>query len=254
MRLLPALLVLITTLSLATGCKKEEPTSEGLSSLHVTAPSGPGSETSPDDAEELTQARESQHSADALLQEGQPSVKVDEALVERFLEYRKLVVARSRSAVEQFAKETRAAGGATAAAAKANQTVAMRAARASQQFAERMRDIEDKAREELKLSRDEVAAVAQVVGAVLSQREIWRLSGGDEAVQLAQTQLAAMSEAERARGGKALQASLDGFAQMRDAKEARRVHGDAAVDAVLAHEEALSSVQREATSVMSQVY
>lgn len=237
------LLLLVVPVALFTGCKKQEPAPvQDVAPLHVTGGAGE------DDAEELTEARDGMHSADALLQQEAPGVKVDEALVTRFVEYRARVVQRSKGAVEAFSRESRAA------AASANQTVAMRAARASQLFAEKMRDIEETAREETKLSRDEVSAAARVVGAVLAQREIWRLSGGDEAVKQAEATFATLSEAERARAREALQASLDGFAQMREAKEARRVHGDAAVDAVLAHEEALRELQRESTQVMSQVY
>ncbi len=237
-------IVLFVSVGLSTACKKEEPAlpMEDVSPLHVTGGAGE------DDAEELTEARDAVHSADALLQQEAPGVKVDEALVKRFVEYRRRVVQRSTGAVEAFSRESRAAAG------SANQTVAMRAARASQLFAEKMRDIEETAREETKLSRDEVSAAARVVGAVLAQREIWRLSGGDEAVKQAEATFATLTEAEQAHGKAALQASLDGFAQMREAKEARRIHGDAAVDAVLAQEEVLRELQRESTQVMSQVY
>lgn len=257
-KLLSALVVLTSVVAgglALPGCKKQEPpqapqAQEGALRPFVRVP---GEEPPPlhppaeDDTEGLVEGRADLHSADAMRAETDLGVKVDAALVERFVAYRRLVVQKSRGAVDKYSREARADQ-------PANRSSAARAARATEEFAVRMRAIEDAARQETKLSRDEVGAAARVAGAVLSQRQIWKLSGGDAALTQALAQIETMTEPDRTRARQALEASSTGFAQMKEARDARRLYGDAAVDAVLAHEDALWELQQQGMGVMAQVY
>lgn len=231
-------LALVALLSIV-GCKKDP------------AQADPALE--PDFAAEEKQAEPttviaSGHPADHLAEVAEPKVRVSEALVLKYLDYRKQVVVQGRNVVKAVTEEQ--------AAEKKDTKLAgsVRAKLATDGFVTRMRDLEEAARQKLGLSRDEVVAVGQVVGEVLSARQIWKRSGGDEAVQKARAELAVMPEGERKKAQARLEERARGFADMRDAKGARARFGDAAVDAVLAHEDALWNVQREGAAVMSAVY
>jgi hypothetical protein len=190
------------------------------------------------------------HTADQIAAHAAPGVVVNEALVLRYLQYRKRVVEHGRTAVESYRKANpRPRGGNGEATAGS-----VRAARATEEFAVRMRALEEAARAEVGLSRDEAAAVGQVAGEVLSARQLWRMSGGDEAVERARAQLASVPAGKRRAAEQALARNERGFIEMREARSARKRFGDAAVDAVLAHEDALWKVQQEGMRVMAEVY
>ena len=188
------------------------------------------------------------HTADQIAAPAAPAVAVTDALVLQYLRYRRLVVERGRTAVEAYRKAPpRARIGEPSAAA-------VRAARATEAFAVRMRAIEESVRAEVGLSRDEAAAVGQVVGEVLSARQIWRMSGGDVALERARAQLGSVPPTRRSAAEQGLARNERGFAEMRDARSARKRFGDAAVEAVLAHEDALWKVQQDGMRVMAEVY
>jgi hypothetical protein len=203
-----------------------------------------------DDAE--ASERPAVHAADAMRaaaapQDVEPGLGVDEAQVERYLAYRRQVVQLGKAAAEAFVREAREQKPGT-------QSGAVKAQKASETFAVRMRAVEEKAREQAGLSRDEVASVGQVTAEVLSARQLWKLSGGDEAVEAARARIQQLPSAEQGPARAALEARAAGFVKMKEAREARRRYGDTAVDAVLAHEDALWAVQRESMAVMAQVY
>jgi hypothetical protein len=80
------------------------------------------------------------------------------------------------------------------------------------------------------------------------------MSGGDEALAKARAELASLPPARRRAAQKALARNEQGFSEMREARSARKRFGDAAVEAVLAHEEALWKVQQDGARVMAEVY
>jgi hypothetical protein len=188
------------------------------------------------------------HAADAIASAAAPHVIVTDALVLEYLRYRRLVVERGRTAVEIYRKASSGRRGADPTAG------AVRSARAAEEFAVRMRAIEESARTEVGLSRDQVAAVGQVAAEVLSARQLWRMSGGDDALRKARGQLAAVPAAKRRAAEEALARNEQGFSEMRDARSARKRFGDAAVDAILAREDALWKVQQDGARVMAEVY
>ncbi len=247
-RLAPALFV-VAALS-AAACKKSQPE-------EAAPPPGPLAVTDHAPTDEEAESTEiggggAVHGADALLAQGQDgalAVPVDAARVEKYLTYRRQVVSKGQSAVAKFQKDT-----AVQPAAVKGQASAVKTVRAAEEFAVRMRAIEEQALRDLGLSREEAGAVAQVVGAVLSERQMWKMSGGDAAIEQARAKLLALSGDERARAEAALKASEAGFAQAKAAGTSRRRFGDAAVDAVLAHEDALWTLQKEGMSVMAQVH
>lgn len=223
-------------------CKKEE--------AAPIAPSGPQPELFVDRA--LIDAGaaaivESEHLADDLAEISVPDVKVTEALVLQYLGYRKLVVQRGRDAVEKLQQEAEEAK-------KEGEGTPVNLTRRAETFAITLRAIEERAREENRLSRDEVIAVGQAVGEVFAARQIWRMSGGDEALERARRRLATIPGAKRPKAEAALARNEKSFAVMRDATSARKRFGDVAVDAVLAHEDALWKVQQDGAKVMSAVY
>lgn len=188
-----------------------------------------------------------------------PDVAVDEALVRRYLAYRRAVVERGEVAVEAFQKARAENVEEEKAAAKSKKVAPKKAAsvvaqNVTEAFTRQMREIEAQARVSSGLSLEQVSAVGQVVGEVLSARQIWRMSGGDDAVANAKAALAKLSPKERERARATFAKTEAGFIQMRDAKSARARFGDAAVDAVLAHEEALVDVQKDGAKVMATVY
>lgn len=219
------------------GCKKDSPPPPP-----APAPAEPFEDT----AEAPAPA---EHPADALAEIAEPGVQVSEELVLKYLAYRKKVVERGQAVVkavvsqqaEEKAKGVKLAG-------------SVRAKVATEDFVERMRKVEDEARETSGLSRDEVVAVGQVVGEVLAARQIWQRTGGDDAVASARAELEKLSGEAREKAQALLEAREKSFANMRDAKSARERFGDQAVDAVLAHEKALWEVQREGAKVMAAVY
>lgn len=234
-------LTLVALLSIF-GCKKEPEPPPEVTPTFVAA--------AQDEEEKPAPAAEPQaHPVDELGKVAEPTVKVSEALVLQYLEYRKKVVAQGRDVVKvvseaqaaEKAKGTKLAG-------------AVRAKLATEDFVTRMREVEEQARQDLKLSREEVVAIGQVVGEVLSARQLWKRSGGDEAIEKARAELEKLPEAERAAAQTRLDARAKSFADVRDAKSARGRFGDAAVDAVLKHEDALWNIQRESAQVMSAVY
>lgn len=187
------------------------------------------------------------HTADAIASAAAADVAITEALVSQYLRYRGLVVERGRIAVEGFRQTTQRR--------RADPTaISVQSARATEEFTVRMRAIEETARAEVGLTREQVAAVGQVVGEVLSARQLWRMSGGDQVLQKARAELASLPLARRRAAERALARNEQGFSEMRDARSARKRFGDAAVDAVLAQEDALWKVQQDGARVMAEVY
>ncbi len=178
-----------------------------------------------------------------------PSVKVDAAMVQKYLTYRQRVVERARQLVEKMR-----AADAGVKAADSRVAGSVRAQQATESWGEQMREVEENIRKELSLSREDVVAVGQVATQVLAARQIWRMSGGDDAVVAARAELEKLPRVERASAEKRLEARAAGFVQMRDAHAARKRFGDAAVDAVVQHEDALNEVQREGSRIMASVY
>lgn len=228
--------LLVVGFALLSGCKREPP------------PASP----SPSAAEALANHATpvvDEPVVDEIAETELPSSKVDDALVQKYLTYRQQVVERAR----KLLKTMRAAD---AGVKPASSRVAglVRAQQATELWGEQMRKVEEKVREELSLSREDVVAVGQVTAEVLASRQIWRVSGGDEAVVAARAELQKLPKAERAKAEKRLETKAAGFVKMRDAQSARTRFGDAAVDAVLQHEDALISVQREGSKIMAGVY
>ena len=217
-RALPA--VALAAVLCAAGCRERE-------APRAAPADAPGVEALKDDG-----PREA-HSADRLGAIAEHGVKVSPELVERYIDYRRKVVERGREAVTKFRKLSLSEQEAHV------QAASVRAVRATEEFAVRMRAIEESARKDSGMSREEVLAVGQVAAEVLTARQIWKMSGGDGSPEYAK----ARSEAD-----------ARGVAEMREARSARTRFGDAAVDAVLAREEALWKVQQDGARVMADVY
>ncbi|HYX90336.1 MAG TPA: hypothetical protein VE782_02140 [Myxococcaceae bacterium] len=235
--------LLLASLLLAVACRKQPAGAAEDPRLAGAPASQPPEVAAPE-------PRAEPHAVDQIAAPAARNVAVDESLVLRYLDYRRRVVARGRAAVEVYRKANphqSPNGEATAAGS-------VRAARATEEFAARMRDIEEAVRAELALSRDEAAAVGQVVAEVLSARQLWRMSGGDEALTRARARLASVPAGRRGAAEQALQRNERGYAEMREARSARKRFGDAAVEAVLAHEDELWKVQQEGMRVMAEVY
>lgn len=256
-----ALAALVATV--AAGCEKEPPPESGaavnvLPSARIAAANAAFGETA--DVEPPAAAAEpAKPGADQIAARVAPGVNVDEALVRRYLTYRLTVVERGEAAVEAFQKARAERSAKDKAAANAKKPAQTRAAavvaqQVTEAFATQMRKIEEDARNAAGLSREQVAAVGQVVGEVLSARQIWRMSGGDEAVANAKASLVKLSSKERAAAQTRLARTEAGFAEMKEARSARGRFGDAAVDAVLKHEDALWKVQKDGARVMAAVY
>lgn len=218
-------LLLLALLALA-GCKKDPPASPPPSAQEEF-PAAPG------------EAAKEPVRADEMGTLAAPKVKVTSALVDKYLAYRKLVVERGQAAVEKFKQEKDA---------KDNLT------RRAEEFAVHMRAIEEKAREEAGLSRDEVVATGQLVSEVFAQRQIWKMNGGDEVLEKARAKLASLPAAEQEKAKVQLARNEQSYADMKNAKNARKRFGDEAVDAVLKQEDALWKVQQEGAKVMAAVY
>ena len=231
------LVFLLAGFALVSGCKREAPSE---------SPSPASAEALADRGTPVVDEPVVDEIAEAAL----PSSKVDAALVQKYLTYRKQVVARARKILETM----RAADAGVKTAANSRIAGSVRAQQATESWGEQMRQVEETVRSELSLSREDVVAVGQVTAEVLAARQIWRVSGGDEAVVAARAELEKLPKAERAKAEKRLETKAAGFVQMRDAQSARKRFGDAAVDAVLQHEDALISVQREGSKIMAGVY
>lgn len=175
-----------------------------------------------------------------------PDVKVTPALVEKYLAYRTSVVEKGRAAVEKFQQES--------AEAKKNGEAQLNVSKRAAEFAVRMRAIEEKARENSGMSRDEVVATGQLISEVFAARQIWKMNGGDEALEKARAKVASMPAKDQTRAKVALARSEKSFDEMKNASRARKRFGDEAVDAVLKQEDALWKVQQDGAKVMSAVY
>ena len=234
--------LLIAALVLSAGCRRP-PAETGASRRDAAVDEAITAEEAQEDAH-----RPPLHAANAIAAAAAPEVSVTGALVEQYLRYRQLVVERGRTAVESYRQTKSRQRDAESTAG------IVRSARATEEFAARMRAVEEAARAEVGLSRDQVAAVGQVAAEVLSARQLWRMSGGDEALAKARAELASLPPARRRAAQKALARNEQGFAEMREARSARKRFGDAAVEAVLAHEETLWKVQQDGARVMAEVY
>ncbi|MBX5481383.1 MAG: hypothetical protein IRZ16_05990 [Myxococcaceae bacterium] len=231
--MLRAVAALTVVLFAFAGCRKEGP-----------APAAPPPAEEPEFFVDRTPdggtpaSAEVEHPADEIGEVAAPDVKVTEALVLKYLAYRKVVVERGREAVAKVQQEEKS----------------LNLTQRAEHFAVTMRAIEEKARAEAGLSRDEVVAVGQVTGEVFAARQIWRMNGGDEVLEKARATLATMTGDAKAKAAQALARNEQSFAQMKNAASARKRFGDEAVDAVLAHEDALWKVQQEGAKVMSAVF
>lgn len=215
-------LLLLALMSLA-GCKKDRP-APPPPAAQEEFPAAPG------------EAAREPARADQMGTLAAPKVKVTSALLDEYLAYRKRVAERGQTAVEKF-KDGKVDPG-----------------RRAEEFAVRMRAIEEKARQEAGLSRDEVVATGQLVSEVFAQRQIWKLSGGDEVLEKARAKLASLPAAEQQEAKVRLAKNEQSFQEMKTAQAARRRFGDAAVDAVLEREDALWKVQQDGAKVMAAVY
>jgi hypothetical protein len=224
-------------LALLAGCRKDQPS--------PSAPT-PSAEALADRARPVVD----EPVADEIAEAAPPASSVDEALVVKYLGFREKVLERAQTVVAQL--KSPPAG--KEADVDARMAASVRMQERTKAWGEQMRAVEESARKELGLSRDEVVAVGQVVTEVLSVRQVWKMSGGDEAVTAARADLARLSQKDRAAAQAALAKKEEGFAVMRDARSARKRFGDKAVDAVLAHEDALWKVQREGSKLLSEVY
>ena len=83
---------------------------------------------------------------------------------------------------------------------------------------------------------------------------IWKMNGGDEALEKARAKLASMPVKDQTRAKVALARSEKSFDEMKNASRVRKRFGDEAVDAVLKNEDALWKVQQDGAKVMSAVY
>jgi hypothetical protein len=227
------------------GCKKEAPQPPPGAAAIVAQVT----QAEPEAAGATEEAEPLEKTANEILDET-PLLPVTGAQVTAYLDYRHKVVQRAGG----LAGTVRVKDAAGEQGGQVQVAASVRTAQATRAWAKQMGVAEEAARKEAGLSRDEVLAVGRVVGEVLSARQIWRMSGGDEALQRAREELPSLDPEQRAQAQARLLRLETDFAVMREARSARGRYGDAAVDAVLQNEEALWRIQRQTAQLTSGIY
>ncbi len=167
--------------------------------------------------------------------EPEKPVVVDAAMVEKYLAAQKIIVAEARATFEKSMAEAKAAQ-------EKDSTAAGLAALAA--VGERTRkydEIRKSTIEKSGLTQREFDATNDVVTSVELMRSMYENAGGDAAAEKLEQQikkqlepqLAKLPAEERAKAEKDALAITDSMRAMGEAREARKKHGEAAVEAVL---------------------
>jgi hypothetical protein len=168
------------------------------------------------------------------VEEDKPVV-IDEAMVDKYLAAEKTIVADARAFFEKSAAELKAAK------EKDSTGAELQALGSITERSKKLDEVRKSTIEKSGLTRKEFDATKELVTSVEMMRSMYEKAGGDAAVakmeqdikaQLA-PQLAKLPEAERADAEKKALSISDSLRAMGDARDARKKHGDAAVEAVL---------------------
>jgi vacuolar-type H+-ATPase subunit I/STV1 len=215
------LAVVATALLALAACKKEQPAPTPAE--QPAAPAAKEAAAAPAPAEE--------------------KVVVDEALVEKYAAFQKDMLAAIR---EGIAKSTEAAGAAGKDAV--SQTVA------ATKVVDAMEQMDQREKELLAkhgLTHAQMEEAREVVADVITARTLLKTAGGtQELIKQMREAVKTMPEKDRAEGEAQVTKMEKDFADMTNAADARKKYGDAAVEAVLKHEEELSTLQTEALKAL----
>ena len=168
-------------------------------------------------------------------------IEVTESLVQKYAAYEKDLIAALRAWGEEMKKAELSKDKKPGAVDTAKTIAAV--ADSSKKFDEA------KAQEKAGLSKAETEALREVVSDVATVRMLWKKAGEDkpllEMEKAMKAQMASMKPEQRAEAEKQLNEMKEAMTSIRDCKDARKEHGDAAVDAVLKHEQELVELHEQ---------
>ena len=163
-----------------------------------------------------------------------PAVAVNDALVTRYIDFQKRVL----QVASQEMKKVRAHSGKGRRANREAEAVKL-----ATDVDELAAKITEQVRQEQGLSAAELHAVKGLVNDVMAPRMAWRMSGGDKPLQDMRRQLEHDSGLRRQELEQQIQAMEDNVGRMREARDARALHGDQAVNMVLKHDQEFAQIQ-----------
>ncbi|MBI5548882.1 MAG: hypothetical protein HY901_33795 [Deltaproteobacteria bacterium] len=166
-------------------------------------------------------------------------VTVDEGLVKKYLAYKKESLELAKKAIEEMAANVKDHQDKGAVGA-------LGMLKDGEQINKKHEEAQEAAQAKVGLSDAELKALEEVVSDVVTARMLWDKTGaGTLATMEAQVkaQVAALPAEERAKAQAEMGQMMKSMTDMRDCTEARKKHGDAAVNAVLAHEAELKEAQ-----------
>lgn len=167
-------------------------------------------------------------------------VVIDEPVIEKYAAFQKDLLVAAREAVVKSNEAAKAAD--------KDSTLSKTAAAAK--IAEAMREIGRREEELLRkhgLTRAQMEQTRELVSDVLAARMLLKTTGGTQGlIQQMREAIKTMPEDQRAQAEAEVAKMEKDFADMTNAADARKKYGDAAVEAVLKHEEELAALQTEA--------